>query len=202
MPVWPKSIYTFGVNLKTAGVEWKLLRKKRAGPAFQEKALGNLTKRLALASYWQTAGIEAGMPYADFRTRVPLQSLEQLDDEQADETAELNERMSVFRGSLLARYPVLDDPWHPAYREMLVRNRSDIRALLQSAPTGPDLSAMAAQQDQLLLRSAQLERAFWLSRVVRAEILWRPTQEQRAQLDQLRRCEQTSLPVTTLTPRE
>ena len=78
MPVWPKSIYTFGVNLQTAGVEWKLLRKKRAGPAFQEKTLGHLTKRLALASYWQKAGVEAGMPYVNFRARVPLHSLEQL----------------------------------------------------------------------------------------------------------------------------
>jgi hypothetical protein len=74
MPVWPKSIYTFGVNLKTAGVEWKLLRKKRAGPALQEKILGGLTRRLAVGSHWKKAGVEAGMTYASFRSRVPLQS--------------------------------------------------------------------------------------------------------------------------------
>ena len=78
MPVWPKSIYTFGVNLKTAGVEWKLLRKKRAGPAFQEKIFADLIRRLATTSYWPKAGIEAGMPYANFRARVPLHSIEML----------------------------------------------------------------------------------------------------------------------------
>lgn len=78
MPVWPKSIYTFGVNLKTAAVEWKLLRKKRAGPAWQEKTFAELTKRLAKTSHWRKAGVEAEMSYASFRARVPLHTTEQL----------------------------------------------------------------------------------------------------------------------------
>ncbi len=77
MPVWPKSFYTFGLSLKTAATEWKL-RKKRDAAAAQEKALAALTPRLAATSFWREAGVEAGMPYARFQSRVPLQTYEKL----------------------------------------------------------------------------------------------------------------------------
>jgi hypothetical protein len=77
MPVWPKSFYTFGVNLKTAGAEWKL-RHKRGAEKAQHQALARLTPRLATTSYWKRAGVEAGMPYAKFQARVPLRSPEHL----------------------------------------------------------------------------------------------------------------------------
>jgi len=73
MPVWPKSFYTFGVNLKTASTEWKL-RKKHAAPEAQDRALAALTPPLARASHWRGLGVEAGMSYQDFKTRVPLQA--------------------------------------------------------------------------------------------------------------------------------
>ncbi len=77
MPVWPKSFHAFGTNLRTAATEWKL-RKKRTAPAAQERALAALTPRLAAASFWKQSGIEASMPYAKFRSRVPLRGVDQL----------------------------------------------------------------------------------------------------------------------------
>ncbi|MSU51601.1 MAG: hypothetical protein EXS37_21350 [Opitutus sp.] len=77
MPIWPKNFYTFGVNLQSAATEWKL-RKKRSGPAAQDRALAALTPRLAATAFWREAGVEAGMPYARFQTKVPLQTHEQL----------------------------------------------------------------------------------------------------------------------------
>lgn len=78
MPVWPQSFYSFGLSLQTAATEWKL-RKKRSAPAAQARAFASLTTRLAATSVWKKAGIEAGMPYAKFRSRVPLQTYEQLE---------------------------------------------------------------------------------------------------------------------------
>ena len=77
MPVWPKSFYTFGLSLKTAATEWKL-RQKTAAPRAQARALAALTPRLAATSFWRAAGVEAGMPYARFQSRVPLQTYELL----------------------------------------------------------------------------------------------------------------------------
>jgi len=77
MPVWPKFFYTFAVNMKTAGTEWKL-RKKAGAVATQERAFASLTERLAATSFWKPAGIEAGMNYGQFRTRVPLHTYERL----------------------------------------------------------------------------------------------------------------------------
>ena len=77
MPVWPKSLYTFGLSLKTAATEWKL-RQRRAAPSAQQRTLAALTARLASASYWRDAGVEAGMPHARFQSRVSLQTLESL----------------------------------------------------------------------------------------------------------------------------
>lgn len=73
MPVWPKSFYTFGVNLRTAATEWKLRRPSQA-VAQQERTRLNLTRRLAATSHWKAAGVEAGMAYDQWRSRVPLQA--------------------------------------------------------------------------------------------------------------------------------
>lgn len=73
MPAWPKTFYTFGLSLKTAATEWKLRQKRRARTD-QQQAFARLTPRLAAASVWREAGVEAGMPYARFQERVPLQT--------------------------------------------------------------------------------------------------------------------------------
>jgi len=69
MPVWPKSFYFIGENLATARVARKL-RRKTAGGAAQEKSFSALVPRLAQTACWREAGVEAGMSYAQFRTRV------------------------------------------------------------------------------------------------------------------------------------
>lgn len=77
MPVWPKSIYVFGLSLKTAATEWKL-RQKRAAPRVQQRAFKTLVTQLAGASFWRESGVEGGMTYAQFQSRVPLRGYEQL----------------------------------------------------------------------------------------------------------------------------
>ncbi len=77
MPVWPKNIHTFGVNLRTAATEWKL-RQKRAATGQQERTFAQLIAALATTSHWSLAGVERGMDYETFRARVPLQRHEDL----------------------------------------------------------------------------------------------------------------------------
>jgi hypothetical protein len=79
MPVWPKFVYTFGVNMKTAATEWRL-RQKTNAPARQDAAFRHLTDQLAGTSFWKKAGIERGMPYAQFQSRVPLHRYDMLAD--------------------------------------------------------------------------------------------------------------------------
>ncbi len=76
MPAWPKSFYTFGVNLLTAAAEWRL-RQKRAAPGVQARIFATLTGRLAATSFWREAGVEAGMDYESFRARVAPRGYEQ-----------------------------------------------------------------------------------------------------------------------------
>ena len=77
MPVWPKKFYTFGAGLQTAVAEWRL-RQKRGAAAAQARTLGQLTTRLATASFWREAGVEAGMSYEKFSARIAPRTYEQL----------------------------------------------------------------------------------------------------------------------------
>ncbi|MEY2882146.1 MAG: hypothetical protein RLZZ15_4526 [Verrucomicrobiota bacterium] len=77
MPDWPKSFHTFGVNLRTAAMEWRL-RKKRGAVAQQERCFAALLAPLARAAVWREAGVEAGMRYEKFRARVAPRTYEQL----------------------------------------------------------------------------------------------------------------------------
>jgi hypothetical protein len=65
------------VRLQSAATVSKL-RETKTAPAAQEKVLHGLTSRLAATSYWKQAGIEAGMSYRQFQSRVPLQTYDQL----------------------------------------------------------------------------------------------------------------------------
>lgn len=73
MPVWPKTFYAFGLSLKTAATEWKLRQTRRA-TIDQDRTFARLLPRLAAASVWREAGIQARLPYARFREGVPLQT--------------------------------------------------------------------------------------------------------------------------------
>lgn len=75
MPAWPKSLYTFGAEMLTARTEWHL-RNKRSSVAAQEKAFGRLVKQFAATSWWREGGIEPGLNYSAFTSRVPLRTYE------------------------------------------------------------------------------------------------------------------------------
>jgi hypothetical protein len=76
MPVWPKSFYVMRADLQIARIAPRLRRKTDA--ASQPRAFDALTRRLAKTAYWREAGIEAGMSYAAFRTRVAPRSYDDL----------------------------------------------------------------------------------------------------------------------------
>lgn len=76
MPLWPKSLYAFRASLWTARTG-RRLRKKNA-IADQRRAFDALTRQLAATQFWTSAGVEAGMDYETFRTRVAPRSHEQL----------------------------------------------------------------------------------------------------------------------------
>lgn len=66
---------------------------------------------------------------------------------------------------LLARFPVLDDPWHPDFAPTLAGHRAEIAAVVAESPLLADFRAAQAevakvQQEvaELLARSARLER--------------------------------------------
>ena len=77
MPAWPKSFYTFGAGLLTARTEWRL-RQKRGAVAAQQRTFDKLLPRLATASFWREAGVEAQLNYAGFQARVAPRTYEQL----------------------------------------------------------------------------------------------------------------------------
>jgi len=77
MPVWPKSLYSFGANLLTAGAEWRL-RQTRSAAGAQKRTFEVLTRRLAGTKFWRDAGIVENMSYDSFQARVAPRSYEQL----------------------------------------------------------------------------------------------------------------------------
>lgn len=76
MPAWPKSIYSFGANLLTAGAEWRL-RQKRGAVGAQKRTFEFLTTHLAATSFWKANGIVAGMSYDSFSARIAPRTYEQ-----------------------------------------------------------------------------------------------------------------------------
>ena len=77
MPAWPKSFYTFGAGLLSARTEWRL-RHKRGAVEAQQRVFERLHRRLATTAFWREAGIESGMNYRDFQTRVAVRTYEDL----------------------------------------------------------------------------------------------------------------------------
>ena len=75
MPVWPKSFFTVGARILTARTARRLARKQMEVPA-QHRILQGLVARLATTSFWKGAGLEAGMGYAQFKSRVPVRKYE------------------------------------------------------------------------------------------------------------------------------
>jgi hypothetical protein len=73
MPVVPKSFLTIGAGFLSARAA-RRLRREGDAVAAQESAFGRLTPRLARAEVWKGAGIESGMDYESFRSKINLRS--------------------------------------------------------------------------------------------------------------------------------
>ncbi len=77
MLVWPKSLLILGAGVRTALTEWRLRQKGRAS-AGQRRAFAHLTRELGRTTFWRAAGIEPGMKYEAFRSRVAIRGHAQL----------------------------------------------------------------------------------------------------------------------------
>jgi GH3 auxin-responsive promoter len=94
MAVVPRSIITAGSGFLSARAASRLKRTAKA-EGIQKKTLSGLTSKLALGSFWSSAGVEAGITYDDYRDRVPLQTYEDL--------APCIERMKKGEGDVLCQ---------------------------------------------------------------------------------------------------
>lgn len=90
---------------------------------------------------------------------------DQLADELDAVDAEVAHLSGELIGVLLARWPLLDDPWHPDFEATLAHHGDDIAALLDTSSTAAALQAAQAElddlaqaNDELLLASAGAER--------------------------------------------
>lgn len=77
MPVLPKSLITVRAGFLSARAASGLRRGRNAG-ALQEAVFDRLIPFLAEGYVWSQAGIESGMAYEAFRSKVPLQTHEDL----------------------------------------------------------------------------------------------------------------------------
>jgi GH3 auxin-responsive promoter len=73
MAVLPKSLLTIGAGFMSGRASSRLKRERNNG-ASQGVVFDSLIPYLAQGFVWSEAGIEAGMDYATFRARVPLQT--------------------------------------------------------------------------------------------------------------------------------
>ncbi|WP_434420510.1 hypothetical protein [Nannocystis pusilla] len=86
-----------------------------------------------------------------------------------------DEAYRAAAAELLARFPVLDDPWHPDFAPTLAGHRAQIEALLAESAlyatfraAQDEVAAAQAEVAELLARSARLER---LLRALRVRLL-------------------------------
>ncbi len=77
MPVLPKSFHTLGASLSTARMAAKLRRRQTAIPD-QQRMLRGLLANLAGTEQGRTFGLASGLTHAQFATRAPLRTYEQL----------------------------------------------------------------------------------------------------------------------------
>lgn len=120
----------------------------------------------ALAERLGLRGREAGAPLELQRIEDGLEAvLRRLDDAYAAEDAAHRSAAA----DLLARWPVLDDPWHPEHARTLARHRESIRAHVERTPSYAAWLAARAEVERLTTRSWELrQRAAPYERLSRA----------------------------------
>lgn len=77
MLAWPKSFFTVGASILTSRTARRLRAKKTAVPA-QQLAWKQLREKLAATTFWRNAGVEAGMTYKQFSSRIVPRKYEDL----------------------------------------------------------------------------------------------------------------------------
>jgi hypothetical protein len=120
----------------------------------------------ALAERLGVVGREAGAPLELQRIEDGLEAvLRSLDDAHAMEEAAYRSAAAA----LFARWPVLDDPWHPDHARMLARHRRAILEHIERSESYADWIAAREEVDRLTARSWELRlRAAPYERLSRA----------------------------------
>jgi len=83
--------------------------------------------------------------------------LDRLDERLDLADAARSRALVKLSAQLLARWPVLDDPYHPEFSGLLQKNHKAISALFDSDPDARDLARMDAQVDELTAELFELE---------------------------------------------
>lgn len=120
----------------------------------------------ALAERLELQGHEAAAPLELQRVEADLEAvLRSLDDAHAREEA----AYATAAADLLARWPVLDDPWHPDHARLLARDREAIVEHIERSQSYGDWIAGRDEVDRLTGRSWELrQRAAPYERMSRA----------------------------------
>jgi hypothetical protein len=126
----------------------------------ENRAIEGLTRKLGLARGAQVA-------------RARLAELQkELAAAQEEETRASDAESDVFHrlaGQLLARWPALDDPWHPDFHPTVARHRQAIAAFLAQSPDHRELGQAWKRTEVAADRRAELQaRLAPVLRLVRA----------------------------------
>ncbi len=160
-----------GLDVPTTTSErWLREAAPKSGPGIavslpeEDATIAALGKRLELDGDAAAVRAAAEKRYQDLEARYDV--LARREDK---ENAEVERLRRIVKAELLARWPVIDDPWHPEFHELLERSSADIdRFLGQSASYKDYLAArQAAEKTSADRTDLALERAP-LERLVRA----------------------------------
>lgn len=143
-------------------------------------------------------GLElAGAEDAEVALRQLAETRARLDAQLAERRTEEERAYRDAVYALLARYPVLDDPWHPDYAETLEAHREDLEHFFDSdarlaawTSLHDRLASLEAQRSDLDAQEAPLARIVHASRTIeRAERLAASRSPALRRFDELRHCE-------------
>lgn len=114
----------------------------------EDAVISALSEELRVAPTF--AGVRAAMTAIDDERRPLIERLDALDERDA-------ELKRVLAALVLARYPVLDDPWHRDFAAHMSAARSVLPALLDAHPATLERANIAAERDRLSQRAEVLD---------------------------------------------
>ncbi len=130
------------------------------------------------------------------------------DERVAEAEDTLDARYWALVTALLERFPVLDDPYHPAFAQTVVDHASAIEALLESSPQAHAHRTAASALDDLDRRALELElQETLVLRLVRAHETLRLARalelrggKSWTQYQDLLACERSAVPTRAILP--